>query len=87
MTIIIRGVTRCPICREIHRDGDDLIGFPAIGIDGKAPGGDLGDLNDAAVHRHCLESRPDLIKVLLSHPVMADIVTACFPDMFKSEEE
>ena len=85
MTIIIRGVTRCPICKQVHLDGEDLIGFPAIAVDGKAPEGDLGELNDAAVHRVCLEGRPDLIEVLLAHPVMAKIVRDCFPDLPTSE--
>jgi hypothetical protein len=85
MTIIIRGVTRCPICKQVHRAGDDLIGFPAIAVDGKAPDGDLGDLNDAAVHRACLEERPDLIEVLLGHPVTGKIVRDSFPDLPTSE--
>ena len=81
MAIVIEGLTICPICGNVHDEGQPLYMFPAIEVDGKAPDGDLGELNDAGVHKECLENRPDLISILLNHGYMAGFIAEHFPEL------
>lgn len=52
MAIIIRGVSRCPICGEVLEEGQPLVAFPAF----LSPGDDLWRYSDSAMHEHCFEA-------------------------------
>lgn len=53
MAIIIRGVTACPLCGEVLRDGDDIVATPHF-----LHSGPLSRYSDAAMHRECFTAWP-----------------------------
>jgi hypothetical protein len=50
MAIHIRGKTRCSICGEVIRDGEDWVGTPHFLHDDKHP---LWRFSDSSMHRVC----------------------------------
>jgi hypothetical protein len=55
MAILLRGMTRCPICGIVIEEGDEVVLFPHVVINEADP---LYALSDAACHRSCLNGDP-----------------------------
>jgi hypothetical protein len=55
MAILLRGKTRCPICRKVIEEGDEAVTFPHFILNGKDP---LSALSDSACHSACVNAYP-----------------------------
>ena len=54
MAIIILGMTRCALCGEALKGGDDVVATPHV-----LPTGPLSRYPDAGMHRACFRRWPD----------------------------
>ena len=52
MAIVIRGVTRCPVCGGVLSEHDAVVGFPPVVFRES----DAKRMSDAAAHESCLTS-------------------------------
>ncbi|MCO7239520.1 hypothetical protein [Aeromicrobium sp. CnD17-E] len=56
MAILLRGRSRCHLCNAVIEAEDEAQLFPPALF---ATDSAFGRLNDSAVHRQCLDARPD----------------------------